>query len=1209
MRLKFFLLFAGLTVLMNVTAFSQSGVAINTTGNGADQSAMLDISSNAKGLLIPRMATTERDAITLPATGLFIYNTTVNAFQVNTGTPATPIWSTLSTAVSGSFWSIAGNSGTTAAANFIGTTDNNGLSFRTNNAIRMSVGATGNIGIGITAPSARLHVFAPAGTNPLTLIGVTNGTNTSTDSLLTISAGVVKKLPVSTFLSSSNYNAWSLGGNNITSLQNFGTTSNFDVPFIANNTEVMRITSGGNIGIGVTNPGSKLQVSAPTGVNPLALIGVTEGTNTSTDSVLTISSGIVKKLPASTFLTSTAYNAWNLGGNSVTSIQNIGTISNYALPFVTNNTEKMRITEAGNVGIGTTAPAQKLDVNGNVRFTGALMPNGNAGVLSNILVSSGPGVAPSWQDAGNYIAGNAWMQNGNNFTAIKTFGTTSNFDVPFITNNIERMRLTKTGFLGIGTASPAALLHISGINPLMLNGVQNGTVTTADSLLTINNGTVQKLPVSSFATPANAWNTLGNSGTNSGSNFLGTSDLISLRFRTNNVERMVIDSLGRVGIGVNNPANLLVVKDTFEIRRVGSLSQLLFSNTANSGDFRIGGDGGDIFWQGGGGRSLQMGSYWTTILTGDRQTATFPAFRSGITGTSVLIQSARDASVPLGVQANSTTQTANLTEWRNSAGNILSVVDRTGNIGIGLTAPTSKLHVFAPAGTNPLTLIGVTNGTNTSADSVLTISAGIVKKLPTATFLASGSYNAWNLGGNAVSSLQNLGTTTNYDLPFITNGIEAMRITTSNNVGIGTTVPTEKLDVAGNLRLSGAFMPNNNAGTAGYILQSNGANTAPIWVARVNGWNLGGNSVTSLQTLGTTTNYDLSIITNGTEAMRITTNNNVGINKTAPTEKLDVTGNFRLSGAFMPNNNAGTAGYILQSNGANVAPTWVAAPNTGWALGGNSVSSMQTLGTTTNFDLPFITNNTEEMRLTKDGWLGIGTATPSGTFHVLVDNSELGDDYFFEDYGSTTTQGLYLRKARGTKAAPANLQSGDLISYFRFTPRINNAFPFSNNAGLASYYKGTGTTDREDLRFYTSSNEQMRIDEDGNVGIGTNAPAAKLDVGGNWSFGANGTVNKNVVSFQTTVNIYLSGGTLSTSFGNSFSSGVTDVTVTIPNASNYLSSTKATVSVSPSSDLPGSVSIASARMISTSQVKIRFINASTTSQSTNQTFYITITEF
>ncbi|MGN6618039.1 MAG: hypothetical protein ACTHJ5_12775, partial [Ilyomonas sp.] len=180
MRLKFFLLFAGLTVLMNVTAFSQSGVAINTTGNGADQSAMLDISSNAKGLLIPRMATTERDAITLPATGLFIYNTTVNAFQVNTGTPATPIWSTLSTAVSGSFWSIAGNSGTTAAANFIGTTDNNGLSFRTNNAIRMSVGATGNIGIGITAPSARLHVFAPAGTNPLTLIGVTNGTNTST---------------------------------------------------------------------------------------------------------------------------------------------------------------------------------------------------------------------------------------------------------------------------------------------------------------------------------------------------------------------------------------------------------------------------------------------------------------------------------------------------------------------------------------------------------------------------------------------------------------------------------------------------------------------------------------------------------------------------------------------------------------------------------------------------------------------------------------------------------------------------------------------------------------------------------------------------------------------------------------------------------------------------------------------------------------------
>lgn len=49
------------------------------------------------------------------------------------------------------------------------------------------------------------------------------------------------------------------------------------------------------------------------------------------------------------------------------------------------------------------------------------------------------------------------------------------------------------------------------------------------------------------------------------------------------------------------------------------------------------------------------------------------------------------------------------------------------------------------------------------------------------------------------------------------------------NVGIGTNAPTQKLDVTGNLRVSGAFMPNGIAGTAGQVLTSNGGATAPVW--------------------------------------------------------------------------------------------------------------------------------------------------------------------------------------------------------------------------------------------------------------------------------------------------------------------------------------------------------------------------------------------
>jgi len=51
------------------------------------------------------------------------------------------------------------------------------------------------------------------------------------------------------------------------------------------------------------------------------------------------------------------------------------------------------------------------------------------------------------------------------------------------------------------------------------------------------------------------------------------------------------------------------------------------------------------------------------------------------------------------------------------------------------------------------------------------------------------------------------------------------------NVGIGTNAPTERLHVAGNLRLNGAFMPGNQPGAIGNILLSQGAGMPPVWLA------------------------------------------------------------------------------------------------------------------------------------------------------------------------------------------------------------------------------------------------------------------------------------------------------------------------------------------------------------------------------------------
>jgi hypothetical protein len=73
---KFLRLVAAIIMVMALqfTANAQS-VSVNTTGAVADPSAILDITSTAKGMLIPRMDKTQKNAITTPANGLMVYQT------------------------------------------------------------------------------------------------------------------------------------------------------------------------------------------------------------------------------------------------------------------------------------------------------------------------------------------------------------------------------------------------------------------------------------------------------------------------------------------------------------------------------------------------------------------------------------------------------------------------------------------------------------------------------------------------------------------------------------------------------------------------------------------------------------------------------------------------------------------------------------------------------------------------------------------------------------------------------------------------------------------------------------------------------------------------------------------------------------------------------------------------------------------------------
>ncbi|MFN8243345.1 MAG: tail fiber domain-containing protein [Ferruginibacter sp.] len=122
-------------IVINVlpeTAFPQS-LAVNTDGSTANTSALLDVKSTTKGILIPRLTRSQRNAIASPATGLMIFQSgpdSIGLYYYN-GTGWTWV---LSNSNSDSLaWRTGGNTATVDASNFIGTTDNIPFNIRVNN--------------------------------------------------------------------------------------------------------------------------------------------------------------------------------------------------------------------------------------------------------------------------------------------------------------------------------------------------------------------------------------------------------------------------------------------------------------------------------------------------------------------------------------------------------------------------------------------------------------------------------------------------------------------------------------------------------------------------------------------------------------------------------------------------------------------------------------------------------------------------------------------------------------------------------------------------------------------------------------------------------------------------------------------------------------------------------------------------------------------
>ncbi|MBS0030499.1 hypothetical protein ACTJJ0_26645 [Chitinophaga sp. 22321] len=267
-----------------------------------------------------------------------------------------------------------------------------------------------------------------------------------------------------------------------------------------------------------------------------------------------------------------------------------------------------------------------------------------------------------------------------------------------------------------------------------------------------------------------------------------------------------------------------------------------------------------------------------------------------------------------------------------------------------------------------------------------------------------------------------------------------------------------------------------------------------------------------------------------------------------------------------------------------------------WLLGGNTVAAMQTLGTINSFDLPFITANTERMRISSTGSVGIGSSTFSATDpeQLLVDATTSTTANVIRALGLVNNS-LQI-SAKNSHGGPG--ARTDFIAYSNNGNSSNNFIDMginsagNNNSTIiggtdAAYLYATGRdmmigngSSGRNLIFFNggtaTTNEAMRIDATGDVGIANTLPAAKLDVGGNFKLGASGTV----VSAMIKSNFALSDAT----------TNITNLVSLTKTATVTGANLNASVIVNPRTALPQGLAIAYAFISAANTITINFIN-------------------
>jgi hypothetical protein len=923
----------------------------------------------------------------------------------------------------------------------------------------MRVGADGNVGIDNTTPGENFVVG--------------NTTDLTTDRVIEIQHnGVANKRGYR--ISSDGGENW-LMGNTGSGTDNFGIYDENagNIPFkIFNNAPsyAVVIDSDDSVGIFNSNPATALHV----GDAPSA------GEATITNNVLRLEGNSIEDGAASGSYDGT-FGVLHFGANndiggfierqyvltnayqggSFAILQSTGvvqptvTTTTTAGDTVTNGEAVLFIDNGGTVQINTTngsAPTKGLIVDGEIESTtgGIRFPDGS------IMTSAGSGSAGSVSSNGDsVVAANAdgsgtdsiLFQIGNGGTPTRAEVTETGMEVGNANNN---MSFTTNGG-NINAAMDATTKAGGGF--IATN--DNSTALNMSSMASNDGGTT-------YGVSNNDLTKITTSGANSTGLLIGTETADPVIFGTNTGEAMRIDANQRVTIGRTSADAIVHVATT----------------AADSGDNKL---------------TMILENDEVDVTAGKGAGIEFRAV-SNTTGPVITplggIKAVRESSV----NANERGALAFTTMDGSSNVNEHVRIDSYGKVGIGSTNPSNTLEISKEAQNHGITISRTGAGAGTASIDVHTN------------------------GKLSLSSDQ--------DIALSPSGATDALVVeeTTGRVGIGQPSPNSKLEVtdtAGKqfrMNYDGSNYVELEAGSAGELSVYNNGNARMLLEADGDlGLGLTGaaaarfhlqTSVAAGDTLfrldaddgGQVFNVTKDASDNGAITVSDTSGNTdirfntagdsyirgagqFGIGTSSPGADLHVDNVADANGVFNDSNN----GVVISSTGDQELRFWIDQTNKIAAIG--SVES----GVSANRAL--VLNPS-------DGNVGIGTLDP-GTKLEVIDTSNTARFTASSDTDDAQAS-LVLRRTRSSTTNPGGDSAGDFEGTLSFELEGFPSNTYIEAANIGARWVGqqtnTGTDRDSELVFRTMlngiSSEQMIIDEDGNVGIGTTAPAEKLDVAG-----------------------------------------------------------------------------------------------------------------